>query len=187
MGSDQREIRTERLVLREWREADRDPWAALVADPDVMRWFPSTLDRAAADIAFERISAGVRDRGWGLFALEHDRRFIGFTGLAIPGFDAPFMPAVEIGWRLARDAWGHGFATEAATAVLDLAFGEFGMPELVSFTTVGNVRSRAVMARLGMRHDPVDDFEHPMLPVGHPLRTHVLYRLAPTDRPPKSA
>lgn len=182
MGSEPRRIRTERLLLREWRENDRDAWAALVADPEVMRWFPSTLDRASADLAFDRLSVGLLDRGWGLFALEHDGRFIGFTGLAVPGFDAPFMPAVEIGWRLSRDAWGQGFATEAATAVLDLAFGELGMSEVVSFTTVGNARSRAVMVRLGMRHDPADDFEHPSLPLGHPLRPHVLCRLTAAER-----
>jgi RimJ/RimL family protein N-acetyltransferase len=169
-------IRTERLLLREWREEDRDPWAALNADPQVMEYFPATLDRAESDAAFDRIASTLAERGRGLWALDLDGAFIGFTGLAEPRFDAPFTPATEIGWRLARAAWGHGYATEAASAVLDHAFGALGLREVVSFTSVGNVRSRSVMERLGMTHDPADDFDHPGIEAGHPLRRHVLYR-----------
>ncbi len=169
---------TQRLKLREWREADRDPWAAMSADREVMEFFPSTLDRAAADAAFDRFSAALDERGWGLWAVEHDGTFLGFTGLNPVGFDAHFTPAIEIGWRLRRDAWGHGFATEAARAVVGFAVDQLGLPEIVSFTSVGNVRSRAVMERLGMTRDPGDDFDNPRVAIGSPLRRHVLYRLA---------
>jgi RimJ/RimL family protein N-acetyltransferase len=169
-------IRTERLVLRSWREADRDPWAALNADPEVMRYFPSTYDRQRSDAAFTAISTQLDDRGWGLWAVDHDGEFIGFTGLAVPRFAAAFTPAVEIGWRLARDAWGHGFATEAASSVLTFAFEELGLDEVVSFTSVVNERSRRVMERIGMTHDPRDDFDHPDIEVGNYLGPHVLYR-----------
>jgi RimJ/RimL family protein N-acetyltransferase len=169
-------IRTERLVLREWRDDDRDDWAAMNADPEVMEFYPSTLDRAQADAAFDRLSAGVAERGWGLWAVEHEGRFLGYTGLSTVGFDAHFTPATEIGWRLRRDAWGHGFATEAARAALGFAFDDLGLAELVSFTSVINKRSRAVMARLGMTHDPADDFDNPRVAPGSPLVPHVLYR-----------
>ena len=169
-------IRTERLVLREWREADRDDWAAMNADPEVMEFFPSTLDRAQADASFDRISTVLAERGWGLWAVDHDGRFLGFTGLSPVRFDAHFTPATEIGWRLSRDAWGHGFATEAASAAMRFAFDELGLDAIVSFTSTGNMRSRAVMERLGMTHDPADDFDNPNVPEGSPLRAHVLYR-----------
>ncbi|HPM52078.1 MAG TPA: GNAT family N-acetyltransferase, partial [Rhodoglobus sp.] len=172
-------IRTERLVLREWADDDREPWAALNADPAVMEFFPSTLDRKQADAAFDRFSSQLAERGWGLWAVALDGRFVGFTGLSVPRFEAPFMPATEIGWRFAREAWGHGYATEAARAVLEHAFSELGLPEVVSFTTVANVRSRAVMERLGMTRDPAEDFDHPSVEPGHPLRRHVLYRARP--------
>jgi len=172
-------LRTTRLLLRPWHAADRAPFAELNADPAVMEHFPAPLDRAASDALADRIAADLDRNGWGLWAVEAvaTGRFLGFTGLARPGFTAHFTPAVEAGWRLARDAWGHGYATEAATAALGHAFGPLGLDELVSFTTAGNHRSRAVMERLGMSHDPADDFEHPALPAGHPLRRHVLYRL----------
>lgn len=173
-------IRTDRLVLREWREADRDPWAALNADPEVMRYFPSTYDRERSNTTFAAISAQLADRGWGLWALDHEGEFIGFTGLAVPRFTAPFTPAVEVGWRLAREAWGHGFATEAAQSVLAYAFEELELDEVVSFTSAVNDRSRRVMERIGMTHDLRDDFEHPDIEAGNPLRQHVLYRAQPT-------
>ncbi|WP_213815420.1 GNAT family N-acetyltransferase [Glaciihabitans sp. dw_435] len=176
-------VTTDRLVLRQWTDADRAPFAALNADPEVMRHFPAPLTTAESDAAVDRFSARITDNGWGLWAVEHDGTFIGFTGLSVPPFEAPFTPAVEVGWRFARRAWGHGFATEAARAAAAVGFGELGLAEIVSFTTVGNERSRAVMRRLGMTHDSRDDFEHPNLPPGHPLRPHVLYRLsAPTAR-----
>ena len=169
-------IRTDRLVLRAWRETDRDPWAALNADPEVMRYFPSTFDRERSDAAFTAIAAQLDERGWGLWAVDLEGEFIGFTGLAIPRFTAPFTPAVEIGWRLARDAWGHGFATEAARSVLAYAFGELELDEVVSFTSAVNERSRRVMERIGMTHDTRDDFDHPDIEAGNQLRPHVLYR-----------
>lgn len=175
-----RVITTERLLLRQWREEDRDAWADLNADPVVMEHFPSTHDRAASDAAFDRITAWIEQRGWGLWAVDRDGEFLGFTGLSVPRFDAHFTPATEIGWRLARHAWGHGYATEAATAALDYAFAVLELPEVVSFTPVTNVRSQRVMERIGMVHDPGDDFEHPNVEEGSPLRPHVLYR---TRRP----
>lgn len=172
-------LRTDRLVLRRWREDDLDPFAALNADPEVMEHFPSRLDRAASD-ALAAAADGAFDRhGFGLWVVEvaATGAFAGFTGLAVPRFDAPFTPAVEVGWRLARWAWGNGYATEAATAALDLGFFRAGLDEVVSFTSAENARSRAVMRRLGMTRDPSADFDHPMIPPGHRLRPHVLYRL----------
>jgi RimJ/RimL family protein N-acetyltransferase len=173
---------TERLHLRRWREADRAPFAALNADPEVMEFFPSTLDSAASDAFADRIAQHVDEHGWGLWAVEvrETGRFIGFAGLAVPRFEARFTPAVEVGWRLSRDAWGFGYATEAARAAVAVGFAELGLTEIVSFTAVGNVRSRAVMERIGMTHDPADDFDHPALPAGHRLQRHVLYRLPPS-------
>jgi ribosomal-protein-alanine N-acetyltransferase len=169
---------TERLVMRRWRPSDRAPFARLNADPEVMRYFPAPLTREQSDGFVENIELAFERNGWGLWALEiwDTREFIGFTGLNLPAFDAHFTPAVEVGWRLAREAWGHGYAIEAAHAAVQFAFDALGLAELVSFTTIGNERSRAVMRRLGMRHDPADDFDHPRVPDG-PLRRHVLYRL----------
>lgn len=171
-------IRTERLLLREWRETDRDDWAAMNADPAVMEFFPATLDRAQADAAFDRFSIALESRGWGLWAVEHEGRFLGFTGLSPVGFEAHFTPATEIGWRLRRDAWGQGFATEAALAAMQFALDGLALDELVSFTSTANARSRMVMERIGMTHDPAEDFDNPNVAVGSPLRRHVLYRLA---------
>ena len=176
------ELRTPRLVLRQWGDEDLEPFAALNADPEVMRHFPSTMTREQSDQWAEQQRATLAERGWGLWAVEAKPGFIGFVGLNEPRFEAHFTPAVEIGWRLAREAWGHGYATEAARAAVEFGFGELGLGEIVSFTTAGNDRSRRVMERLGMTHDPSDDFEHPFLPAGHPLRRHVLYRLRPSGR-----
>ena len=174
------EIPTERLLLRAWRESDRAPFAALNADPVVMEHFPSRLDRAESDALVDRASAGWIANGFGLWALERraDGRFLGFAGLSRPSWEAHFTPAVEVGWRLVRDAWGHGYATEAAEAALVYGFETLGLDEIVSYTVPANVRSRAVMERIGMTRDPADDFDHPRLPPGSPLRRHVLYRLA---------
>lgn len=175
---------TERLLLRRWREEDREPFAALNADPAVMEHFPAPLSRRESDAFLDRVAPQLEQRGWGLWALEvrGTGAFIGFTGLAIPRFEAPFTPAVEVGWRLARDAWGFGYASEAARAAIAVGFGEVGLEEIVSFTAVGNARSRAVMERIGMTRDEAGDFDHPSLPEGHPLRRHVLYRLAAPSR-----
>ena len=173
-------LRTPRLVLRQWRAADRAPFAAMNADPAVMAHFPATLTRAESDALADAIAAHHAARGFGLWALEIPdvTAFAGFVGLSVPGFTAPFTPCVEIGWRLAAAHWGRGYATEAARAVLAHAWDVVGLDEVVSFTTAGHARSRAVMTRLGMRYDPADDFDHPRLPPGHPLRRHVLYRVA---------
>ncbi len=170
-------VRTERLVLRPWAEADRGPFAALNADPRVTEFLPGPLSAEQSDALAARLGAHVAEHGWGLWATEHQGRFIGFVGLARPSFEAPFTPCVEVGWRLAFEAWGHGFATEAARAALAFGFGELGLDEIVSFTVPANARSIAVMERLGMRREPRDDFDHPRLPEGHRLRRHVLYRL----------
>jgi RimJ/RimL family protein N-acetyltransferase len=173
-----------RLKLRGWRDDDREPFAAMNADPVVMEHFPAVLTRRQSDELVEKIEAGFEANGFGLWALEvrESGEFIGFAGLSVPGFEAHFTPAVEVGWRLARSAWGSGYATEAARAALRFGFEEAGLEEVVSFTTVDNDRSRAVMERLGMSRDPGDDFDHPGLPVGHPQRPHVLYRLAAPGR-----
>ncbi|MGQ0831691.1 MAG: GNAT family N-acetyltransferase [Microthrixaceae bacterium] len=173
------ELHTERLVLRGWRETDRAAFAALNADPVVMEHFPAPLSRTESDALADRIDADLASRGWGLWAAEVPGRieFIGFIGLAIPGFEAPFTPCVEVGWRLCRSAWGHGYAPEGAAEALRFAFQELALDEVVSFTSVDNAKSRRVMEKLGMTRDPEDDFDHPRIPVGHRLARHVLYRI----------
>lgn len=145
-------IRTQRLVLRRWKDSDRGPFAAMNRDPEVMEYLLETLDRNESDRLMERIESHFSSRCFGLWALEiaATGEFIGFTGLATPLFDAPFTPTVEVGWRLIRKAWGNGYATETATAVLDFGFGDLALSEIVSFTSAENLRSRAVMRRLGM-------------------------------------
>ena len=172
-------IRSARLVLRNWCDADLEPFAALNAHPEVMRWLPAPLARAESDALAARIRAELAERGFGLWALESpgEAPFLGFVGLSVPAFKAPFTPCVEVGWRLAWRFWGKGYATEAAHAVLAHAFGELGMREVVSFTTAGNLASRRVMEKLGMSRDPREDFVHPSLAAGDPLRPHVLYRI----------
>jgi RimJ/RimL family protein N-acetyltransferase len=176
------ELRTERLLLRQWRGEDLEPFAELNADPKTMRFFPSPPSRAASNALAEGARRHIEAEGWGLWVVEvvDGAGFIGYVGLAVPSFEAHFTPAVEVGWRLAREHWGRGYATEAGRAALAYGFGEIGLDEIVSFTSRLNEPSWRVMERLGMSHDPADDFEHPGFPVGHPLRPHVLYRL---DRP----
>jgi len=169
-------IETPRLVLRPWREADREPFARMNADPRVMEFFPACLSREESDALFDRAAAHLRDHGFTFFATElrHTGEFIGFIGLAVePHFNA----GVEIGWRLAAEFWNQGLATEGARAALRFGFEELRLQEIVAFTATGNSRSRRVMEKLGMTYDPADDFEHPRLPEGHPLRPHVLYRI----------
>ncbi|MCU0267619.1 MAG: GNAT family N-acetyltransferase [Acidimicrobiales bacterium] len=172
-------LRTPRLVLRPWRPRDREAFAALNADPVVMEHFPAPLARAASDAFVDRIEAALGRRGWGLWALEVPGvvGFAGYVGLEPVRFEAHFTPAVEVGWRLDRAWWGRGYAPEGATAALGFAFDELGLDEVVSFTAVANARSRQVMAKLGMVHDPADDFDHPDLAEGDRLRRHVLYRI----------
>ena len=173
----------DRICLRPWREADRDAFAAMNADPRVMEFFRSTLNRDESDALADGIEKHLRDRNYGLWALEVPGMapFIGFTGLHFAQFSAHFTPCVEIGWRLAYDYWGYGYATEAARLALVHGFGALALAEIVSFTSVTNLRSRAVMERLGMRRDAKDDFDRPTLPEGHRLRPHVLYRLDRTS------
>jgi len=177
------ELRTERLLLRHWRDADLEPFAALNGDPETMRFFPAPLTRAESDAFAEHVRRRLEAEGWGLWAVEAPgvADFVGFVGLARPSFEAHFTPAVEVGWRLAREHWGKGYATEAARAAVAHGFGELGLDEIVSFTSRLNVPSIRVMERIGMTHDPADDFEHPRVPAGHPLRPHVLYRLRPDN------
>lgn len=174
-------LSTPRLLLRRWRDEDREPFAALNADPEVMRFFPSTMSREDSDAFVDRIETGFDQNGFGLWALEEVETgaFLGFTGIARVPFEAPFTPAVEIGWRLARAAWGHGYATEAARAALAHGFTEADLTEIVSFTSLPNTPSQAVMRRIGMSRG--SDFDHPRLPADHPLSRHVLYRLRRDD------
>ncbi|HEY0022877.1 MAG TPA: GNAT family N-acetyltransferase [Longimicrobium sp.] len=172
-------LTTSRLVLRPWRDDDLAPFAALNADPRVMEFFPAVLSRAESDGPVARIRRHVEAHGFGLWAVEVPgvAPFIGFVGLMTVPPALPFSPAVEVGWRLAHEHWGRGYATEAGRAAVEFGFGVLGVPEIVSFTAEQNRPSRAVMERLGMTHSPADDFEHPSIPAGHALRRHVLYRL----------
>jgi RimJ/RimL family protein N-acetyltransferase len=170
-------ISTDRLVMRRWRDSDRDAFAAVNADPEVMRYFPAALDRAASDALIDRIESRFDRQGFGLWALEitATAEFIGFTGLNPMPDGVPGAGGTEVGWRLARHAWHHGYATEAATAAVDIGFREVGLDEIWSMTAVLNGPSQAVMQRLGMT--PYGNFEHPAVPVGHLVRPHVVYRL----------
>jgi RimJ/RimL family protein N-acetyltransferase len=177
------ELRTERLVLREWRESDLAAFAALNADPRVMEFLPAPLSRAESDAMADRIRAHFARHGFGLWAVEVPGvvDFAGFAGLSIPSFETHFTPCVEVGWRLAAAHWGHGYATEGARGAVELGFTRYGLEEIVSMTVPANRRSRRVMEKLGMQRSERDDFEHPRLPENHPLRQHVLYRLARRD------
>lgn len=175
-------IKTERLILRQWRQEDLEAFAKLNADPKVMEYFPSILSKEESDQMAKRMETRIAERGWGWWAVSVPRiaEFIGFIGLNNvdqSNFLAHFTPAIEIGWRLASDYWGKGYATEGAKAVLAYGFENLNLEEIVSFTAVQNMRSRRVMERIGMHYNPGDDFDHPKLPEGHPLRKHVLYRL----------
>ncbi len=180
---DAAELRTERLLLRRWRPSDRDPFAALNADPVVMEHFPAPLTRYQSDALVDRIEAAFAEHGWGLWAAEVPgvADCIGFIGLSIPRFEAPFTPCVEVGWRLAKEHWGQGYAPEGARAALQLGFDHIGLDEVLSFTTVANAKSRRVMEKIGMTHDPMDDFDHPNVPVDSPVHRHVLYRISASD------
>ncbi|MFB7368967.1 GNAT family N-acetyltransferase [Streptomyces sp. NPDC056222] len=172
------ELRTDRLLLRRWRESDLEPWAAMNADPEVREHLGELLTREQSDAVVASMQAAFDERGFGWWALESRQTgdFIGRVGLDEVGADMPFA-GVDIGWRLRRSAWGHGYATEAALACLAFGFKTVGLPEVIASTTVTNVRSQAVMRRIGMTRDPADDFEDPSVPEG-PLRRCVLYRLA---------
>ena len=172
-------LKTRRLILRRWTAADREPFARMNTDPGVMEYLGEPLSREQSDEVVDQIKAHFRTHGFGLCAAElaEGGDFIGFIGLSVPTFEAAFTPCVEIGWRLAAEYWGAGLATEGAREIVRYAFEELKLPELVSLTAIGNERSRRVMAKQGMTHDPAENFDHPKLPATHPLRRHVLYRL----------
>ena len=166
-------LRTARLVLRRWTDADHDAVFALNSDPDVMATIGRPMTREQSDAAIARWDASFDQHGFGLWCVELGSECIGFTGLSVPWF----RDGVEVGWRIRSEYWGHGYAPEAARAALGFGFDAVGLAEIISFTAVTNTKSRRVMEKLGMRRDPGADFEHPSLPEGDPLRPHVLYRL----------
>ena len=172
------ELVTQRLRLRQWHESDREPFAAMNADSAVMEFFPSIQSRQSSDASIDLWQSQFSSQGWSNWAVElvQSGQFIGFLGLSVPRRVLPFSPCVEIGWRLTRSSWGHGFATEGGQAALRVAFERIGLSEVVSFTTLANLRSRAVMERLGLCN-ALQDFEHPGVPEGHVLRPHCLYRI----------
>jgi RimJ/RimL family protein N-acetyltransferase len=174
---------TERLILRQWCDNDRELFARMNCDPAVMEHFPALLSRDESNALVDRAEAHLKEHGFGPWAAElrESKEFIGYVSLFIPQFEAAFTPCVEIGWRMARAYWGKGLATEGARAVVRHGFEILKLPELVSFTVPGNLRSLRIMEKLGMTHDPRDDFDHPSIPAGHPLRRHVLYRLKRDD------
>lgn len=175
------QLETERLILRNWEERDRAPFAAMGQDPEVMRYFPALLSRKESDALVDRAIEKKNADGFCFMPVEDKAtgRFLGFTGLSRPSYPKPlpFDPCVEIGWRFAREAWGKGFASEAARAWLRFGFATLDLEEIVSFTAKTNLRSQAVMRRIGMTSSSGDDFSHPMLPSGHALEAHVLFRL----------
>ncbi|MFT3927077.1 MAG: GNAT family N-acetyltransferase [Myxococcales bacterium] len=172
-------LHTERLVLRPWRESDLEPFARLNADPEVMRYLPGQLSREESETLMQRLQDHIRAHGYGLWALEErdGAPLVGFVGIVHAVFEAHFTPCIEVGWRLARHAWGKGYATEAARESLRFAFDALSQQEVLAYTVPPNLASRRVMDRIGMTHDASGDFDHPRLPPGHPLRPHVLYRL----------
>lgn len=171
---------TSRLILRPWQDEDLEPFARLNADERATQYLLHRLTRAQSDALVARIAAHFEREGFGFWAVEAPgvASLVGAVGLLVPGFTAPFTPCVEIGWRLAPAFWGCGFASEAARAALAFGFERAGLDEVVALTVPANTRSRAVMQRLGMTHSPADDFDHPLVPAGHPLLRHVLYRLS---------
>ncbi len=172
-------IETQRLVLRQWNPSVREAFYKMNSDPVVMEYMPKILTREESDGLMARIEEHFDKHHFGLCAVEEKETgaLVGFTGLSVPRFESHFTPCVEIGWRLDKAFWGKGYATEAAVATLAAGFNLFGLEEIVSFTSPLNQRSISVMKRLKMTSNPSDDFEHPALPEGHPLRKHVLYRI----------
>jgi RimJ/RimL family protein N-acetyltransferase len=164
------------FTLRQWRDDDLEPFIEMNADPEVMRYMPAplTCDESTATLA--RVRGAIAERGWGLWAVEVDGELAGWTGLNAPPWTAHFTPCVEVGWRLRRKFWGRGIATAAAREAVRYGFETLRLPEIVSFTVLANERSWRVMERLGFTRDPAEDFDHPRLPAGHPLRRHILYR-----------
>ncbi|HEX4858423.1 MAG TPA: GNAT family N-acetyltransferase [Usitatibacteraceae bacterium] len=177
------ELRTERLLLRQWKDSDADAWAAMNADPEVRKYFPKVNTREESQGEMDRIRAGIAQRGWGMWAVEVPgvSPFIGFVGLNPPGFPAPWQPGVETGWRLAREAWGKGYATEGAEASLYFAFEYLRLPEVLALSVVPNKPSHAVMERIGMKRWHGMEFDHPRTPTDWPLRNHIVHRIRATE------
>lgn len=171
------ELPTPHLLLRQWQPSDLEPFALMSSDADVMRYYPAPWSREQSDVFAQRVMRLIDERGWGFWAIEEraSRQFIGFVGLHIPSHELPFSPCVEVGWRLAKPYWGLGYATEAAQSAISFGFQQLHLKELVAFTAITNLKSRAVMERLGMQFD--SEFDHPQVPVESRLRRHVLYRL----------
>jgi RimJ/RimL family protein N-acetyltransferase len=165
-----------RVLLRQWRDGDLEPYFAMNTDPEVMRFFPAPMTRQEASDSLERLRAGIEERGWGAWAVECDGAFAGMTGLSVARFAAPFTPCTEVLWRMRREFWGRGLAREAAAQALEFGFSRLGLAEIVAFTAAVNLRSIRLMERLGFARDGGGDFDHPALPPGHPLCRHVLYR-----------
>jgi RimJ/RimL family protein N-acetyltransferase len=176
------ELETDRLLLRQWQLADREPFAKLNADPHVMEFFPNTLSREASDAFADRIQALIEKQSWDLWAVEikNTQQFIGYVGLHVPTYELPFNPCVEVGWRLAYEHWGKGYAPEAALVALKFGFEFLNLTEIVSFTALGNVRSQRVMEKIGMQRSP-ETFQHPNVPTESTLCEHCLYRLSRSD------
>lgn len=170
-------LETERIILRHWEERNRSEFARMNANPEVMEYFPSLWTQEESDAAFDRLRGYIDDRGWGLWVLEEKSsgKFMGFTGLNVPSFEAPFMPAVEIGWRMLPEFWNKGYASEAAKKSLWFGFEILKLEKIVSFTAVGNVKSQRVMEKIGMKRWETMDFLHPKVPDGSVLKPHVLY------------
>lgn len=173
------QLETSRLVLRQWHKKDWAPFAQINADPEVMRYFPAPLTPSESNDMADKIYSLLNQRGWGFWAIElkENHTFIGFTGLHTPSESLPFSPCIEIGWRLDKHYWNNGYATEAAQVVLEFAFTELELAEIFAFTTVGNVASRRVMEKLGMKNTQ-KNFAHPDIPIDNKLSEHVLYRLS---------
>jgi RimJ/RimL family protein N-acetyltransferase len=167
------------VTLRQWLDSDLDVYAAMNADVEVMRYFPSLWSRAKSEVSLNRQRALIAERGWGMWVVDVDGVFAGITGLAVPTFEAPFMPCTEIGWRLKREYWGRNIAYRAALQALHYGFTKLRLPEIVSFTATVNTPSRRLMERLGFDYDATGDFDHPSIVVEHELCRHVLYRKKP--------
>jgi RimJ/RimL family protein N-acetyltransferase len=167
----------EKLTLRQWRDSDLEPYAEMNADPEVMRHFPALLSHEESKTSLEKQRRAINERGWGLWVVDVDGVFAGFTGLNPPNFTAHFTPCIEVAWRFRREFWGRSLAYRAAREVLTFGFVALKLNEIVSFTATTNLRSQRLMERLGFQRDQAGDFEHPLLPEGHALRRHVLYRL----------
>lgn len=177
------EIKTSRLILRPWKKEDLEPLCRLNSDSHVMEFLLTPLSHEESKARLDVYSRHISDNGWGLWAVSVPgvSDFIGWIGLWPISFESHFTPAIEVGWRLLPEFWGYGYATEGAKAALQYGFDILKLDEIVAITVPANVRSRRVMEKLGMHTDPSDNFEHPKVPAGHPLKEHVLYRLKHTE------